>query len=409
MELDADSQQLILPGCAAEVPTDWLTKRMHTSDGGWQFRHKNEVVAAPSGLLDDAFISLIKKVLPTRRRLAIAVSRVQPGIVLGPAIQLALTCLVIKSGREGAADQTVPFPLLCGERIVIASRSHAVRDLLAESIISFERQTTRVCQFPTFRVKRTGDLEPGFFGRLDRKHRPNVFDDSPQFVLYDYSPLPAGARVGRCRVMLAELAEVDTPETTSRMLSFADASSAQFIITLVSYYDTTKIAQLRTNGFHVVAVRSLGGEGSVSYPTLSAVDAATPLRPKVSLELIDTSSSAAISLARAYVQLAGLRKALNDEEPPRVVRSAWGILGALATAPAPIQRLEIARRRHPGMTTLNHALERLQLPFLGDASGRARGVTLLRWPEVMRCLTAAYDGGRQRDAGADSAHCSVRR
>lgn len=381
----ADRDWVALPGCDVRVPRDGLVARLSEFGCGWSQVSGFDRRALTLGMLDAAAIAVLKSASPSGK-VALSVARVEPGISLGPAMILALTALVSPHGFD-----TSPFPIRNGDRVAIASRSHAVRDLLAESVLKFGSHETRVCQFPTFRIKRNGELSEAYFGRIPVRARPKLFQESVHFVLYDFIPMRSEAvALPKCEVVLAELSETDRPDVVDRLFAFADSVQASTVLPIVNFHDLQKRKRLEERGFTVLAIQSESGIADAT-PTFRGIDLASPAFCDVLVTPCGLDSSSARALAMANAAMADVWKACAGRgESPPILRTAWRLLDDLATAPVPLQTVEAVRRDTPGITTIGHAIERLGRFDVNSLAPQIRDAFLLRWGRVRDLIEAAY-------------------
>jgi hypothetical protein len=242
---------LSLLGCVMPVGQDWLFERMAAPAQGWHIRSEAADTWPTPGGLDLAVIQAARAVAQQGGRLAVAVPRVVTGIALGPIVYIALNGL-IQSSQYASQPGFVPFPLLGDKYLAIACRSHAVRDLLGESLVKFHTQETRFCQFPTFRLTRTGTLEPGVYGRLPKHTRPKHTDmvtNGPALIVYDYWPLPAYSKIPRVGALVAELGEQDSLETLDRLSDFMQRTQPRIALAIVNMNDKEKCQRLAALDF----------------------------------------------------------------------------------------------------------------------------------------------------------------
>src|SRR5690242_13547480 len=108
---------------------------------GWHIRSDAADVWPTPGGLDLAVIQAAREAARQGRRLAVAVPRVVTGVALGPIVYIGLNCL-IQDTVYASKPGFIPFPLPGSQYLAIASRSHAVRDLLGESLVKFGARDT---------------------------------------------------------------------------------------------------------------------------------------------------------------------------------------------------------------------------------------------------------------------------
>ena len=185
---------LDLHGCTVAIEPDWLFQQMAAAGQGWYIRNEHGQQRQVLSDLDLAVLNAARGSAQRHGRLVIGVNRVVVGIVLAPVIYAVLRTL-LQTGRPDELLPNDPLAIPPGQKILVASRSHAIRDLLAESVISFNRRETRLVQFPTYRLARDGALVPGAFGRLPKMLRPRASE-----MLTNAAPIverdPIGAMAG---------------------------------------------------------------------------------------------------------------------------------------------------------------------------------------------------------------------
>jgi hypothetical protein len=203
---------LPLPGCTLHIAPEWLFERMSAAGQGWHLRSEfGDMWPLPAGM-DQAVIEASRLVASQGGRLAIGVPRVVTGMALGPVIYTAINLLIQRDRvrASSSAPGFVPFPFPANAHIVLASRSHAIRDMLAESLVQFGTRHWRLCHFPTYRMRRNGSLEPCVYGRLTGSQRPRRQDllaTATPIVVYDYWPLSSKVGLPRVGALFAELSE----------------------------------------------------------------------------------------------------------------------------------------------------------------------------------------------------------
>ena len=357
-----------LPGCDVLVPPGDIALRLSVSGSGWYLNGDGERRQVLCGDVDALVSSLMKSA--TRRLTGLAVSSVVPGLCLGPALNLAVDSMVSKR-IYGADGRTL---IRTDERIAIASRSHALRDYLAESILRFGREEFPFMSFPTFRLKRNGDDEPARFGRNAHRTKFEIFTTSPQFLFYDLSPLNAPQTVPECAVVLAELAETDGVQYVERLMAFARACHARYVFPIVSYHDVEKRRLLESQGFAISTVTKGAGTADPDF-TFEALSKATPARTVFEVILCDDPIETAVAIDRAYLMLRQMWRLCGNLQQPSQLRRAWNILDEMAAAPSAISTLEAVRRDAPRVTTLGFAIEKLAyLDCSGLPSGSGTGI-----------------------------------
>lgn len=245
-------------------------------------------------------------------------SSVVPGLCLGPALSLAVDSLV--SMRIHKEDGR--WLIRIDERIGIVSRSHSLRDHLAESHLRFGRNVEfPFMSFPTFRIKRSGENEPARFGRNGHA-RIDMFKVSPKFVFYDLAPLQDMSDVPKCAVVLAELFENDGPQYVDRLMAFARACYARFVFPIISQHDLEKRRMLEAQRFALAAVTKGAGISEPTF-TFSRLSAGTSEQTRFVVHPCSEPMETALEIDRAYRILRQMWKVCGNLTQPRQLRKAW--------------------------------------------------------------------------------------
>ncbi|HXO18224.1 MAG TPA: hypothetical protein VN909_08630, partial [Candidatus Dormibacteraeota bacterium] len=249
------------------MPQGVIALRLSTSGSGWFMEADDGPRQVFCGDVDEFVTSLLRS--SPKRYFGLTVSSVIPGLCLGPALNLAVDSIVSRH-KHGEDGKTL---VRTDERIAIVSRSHALRDYLAESTLRFGNAKFPFMSFRTFRLKRNGEEQPAKFGRSEARTTIKPLTASPQFLFYDLSPMHATDAVPTCAVVLAEIAEADGPVYIERLMKFAGACHSRFVFPIISYQDVEKCRLLESMGFTVVAVTKGNGTKAPDF-TFSALESA---------------------------------------------------------------------------------------------------------------------------------------
>jgi hypothetical protein len=364
------------------APSGDLASRLSVASSGWF----HEAAGARRQLIvgdADALVASLFKSSP-KRHFGIAVSSVLPGLCLGPALNLAVDAMVSRH-LHGVDGRTL---VRTDDRIAVVSRSHSLRDYLAESTLRFGREAFPFMSFPTFRLKRSGEGEPARFGRDGNRSRVEAFTESPRFLFYDLSPLNGLDSVPECAIVLAELAESDGPKYIERLLTFARACHARFVFPIVSYHDAEKRRVLAEHGFTIVTVTKGAGTAEPDF-TFSALGAATPATSRLTVISCDDPSAAALAIDQAYRMLRDMWRICGNQQPMQL-RRAWNLLDEMTASPAFIMTLETVRRDAPGITTITFALNKLTYLDCTALPAHVQASLNLRWPHLCEMLSDIY-------------------
>lgn len=386
------AHSVVLPGSLGNLGSDWLFERMAEPAQGWHIRNDEADVWPRPGAADFTILLTARAVARTCGRLAICVPRVVTGLVLGPAVYVALNGLIQQSTRA-LPSHFAPFALHGDKNLLLASRSHEVRDLLAESVMTFQRREWRLCQFPTFRLTRTGALDPGVYGRLPQRQRPGPADmlpNAPAIIVYDYWPFPAHIRLPHVAVVLAELAEHDSYETVDRLGDLLARTTPPLAFAVVNLHDVEKRRRLGDLGFQFITMPADGAAAGAPTPSFASISRSAPASVEVRF---DTPADAAANraLADAFQIIAEANGKIPRGEPcPQPLRRAWYVLDHLATCPIPLSRYEELRRRDPCAQSLKFRLEKLEQVDWSVIPDAARGMLMARWPHIIERLGRAY-------------------
>lgn len=376
-------KRVSLPGCDVLAPSDGVASRLSVPGSGWFHEADGECRQLIFGDADALVASLLKSA--PKRNFGVAVSSVRPGLCLGPALNFAVDSLVSKRlhGVDGHAL------VRTDERIAVVSRSHSLRDYLAESTLRFGRQAFPFMSFPTFRLKRNGEGEPARFGRGGNRGRLDAFKESPRFLFYDLSPLQRLDAVPGCAVVVAELAESDGSQYIERLMAFARACHARFVFPIVSYHDFEKRRVLAEHGFTIVTVTKGAGTAEPDF-TFSALAAATPATSRLTIISCGDPLDTALAIDRAYRLLRDMWRLCGNDQP-RQLRKAWNLLDEMTASPAEIMTLETVRLNDPRLTTLGFALKQLTYLDSGALPGQVQTSLNLRWPHLCEMLSEIYE------------------
>lgn len=366
------------------MPPGDMAMRLSASGSGWFLDadgHSRQVLC---GDVDALVGSLLKN--SHRRLLAISVSSVLPGLCLGPALNLAVHAMA--SSRNQGADGYVP--LRTDERIAIVSRSHSLRDYLAESTLRFGLKSFPFMQFPTFRLRRNGEVEAARFGRKEDRRRVTPFTESPEFLFYDLSPLHLTDGLPDCAIVLAELSESDRPDYIDRLMEFARASHARHVFPIVSYHDAEKRRLLEGLGFTIITVTKGTGSDAPDF-TFASLTAATPTKTRFGVICCDQPTATAVVIDSAYRMLRDLWRLCGSLPQPRQLRTVWSLLDEMSAAPSSLQTLEAIRRDAPGVTTIRFGLEKSAHLDCTGLPNHLQDAFTLRWPHLRELLFEIYD------------------
>jgi hypothetical protein len=384
-----------LPGCSVSVAPDVLFGRMAARGQGWSVQNEHEDFRPALSSLDLLILEAIRRAAQRRSRLAIGVSRVAVGMVLAPVIYAALRAL-IQHDRPNTGTAENGYPLQSGDRLMIASRSHAIRDLLAESVLTFQGLRTRLAQFPTYRLGRDGALKPAVFGRLPWTQRPppeQMLRTATPLVVYDFWPLPPEMRLPQVAAVFAEVTEQDRADSVERLGELIERSGAGSAIAIINFNDVGKRKQLAALGFDFMAARTTAeGRENELQPTFTGVDRVAPKTHRVIFQSVAEDAPAAKPLTEAFQLLAEVHgRAPSDEPYPMALGKAWYVLDQLAGCPSSLQHYEALRRLDPYSQSLRFRIDRLEHLGFGPMPGAVRGALMTRWPHVIGLLRAAYD------------------
>ena len=369
-----------VPGCSLFIPVRDLTRRLSDRDAGWFQNTENGSRTVDYGD-NDALVSWILK-SSEQNHVGLAVSSVIPGLSLGPALNFALDSFVKKQFNRDGAVRT-------DERIAVVSRSHAIRDYLAESVFALAQEMIPFMAVPTFRLKRNGDAVPARFGRYDTASF-RTLKDIPAFLVYDLCPLDYANRMPPCAIVVAELAEHDTIEYAERLIKFAEASHSRAVFPIISYHDIEKRRWFESRGFTFVVATMPSGTSSPDF-SFSKLSAATPPRTKLSVVACFDPISTALAIDGAYRLLREMWRACGSQQVPNQLRHAWSLLDELTAAPCRIATLEAVRRDSPRVTTIRYAIERLDYIDSSGLSADASTSIVLRWPHFIDAIKCVYD------------------
>ncbi|MGH7736654.1 MAG: hypothetical protein ACREMP_02110 [Candidatus Tyrphobacter sp.] len=372
-----------LPGCDVSVPANDIALRLSVSGSGWFINADSERRQVDSGDADALAASILKSA--PQRHFALMVSSVLPGLWLGPALNLAVDALA-KKRANGEDGHTL---VRTDDHIAIVSRSHSLRDFLAESTLRFGSQVFPLMSFPTFRLKRNGDTQAARFGRnLDRLGFEQ-FTVSPRFLFYDLSPLHDVERVTECAIVLAELSESDGPHYVDRLMNFARICHARYVFPIISYHDVEKRRLLESLGFMIVTMTKGSGSADPDF-TFSALAAATPDRTEFRVTSCGDPIETALAIDRAYRMLREMWKICGSNAQPRQLRRAWNLLDEMTAAPAAIRTLETVRLDAPGVTTIGFGLKKLARLDCDSLPTPVQGALNIRWPHMHELLLYIY-------------------
>jgi hypothetical protein len=419
-----DQTVISLPGCTVRLAPNWLFERMLTPGQGWHIQNELEDLWPLPSYLDLAVIEAARSLAQQGGKLAVGVPRVVTGVALGPAIYAALSLLIQKdpSGRSTFSGFR-PFPLPVNGPLVVASRSHAVRDLLAESLIRFQSSQWRLCQFPTYRLTRTGGLEQGVYGRLSRLQRPRpqeIMHTATPIVLYDYWPFAATAKLPQAGAIFAELAENDGRTAVERLHELIERTQPGFVMAIINLNDIEKRRRLAQMGFEFLSAQSAGvsleaAEGSAPYstgsragaarsamrgasasgdhlmPSFGDVDRKVPKHVDVTFMALPEESAPSESLAEVFRLLSETHARVPQGSPyPMPLTRAWYVLDHLVGCPISLERAEQLRRRDPREYSLKFRLEKMEHINWDTVPGDIQGLMMLSWPHILELLSRAY-------------------
>lgn len=392
---DSPGTLLHLPGCAVEIEPDWLFERMAAAGQGWCIRNEHGEQRPVLSHLDLAILETVQQSAQRHVRLAVGVPRVVVGLALVPAIYAALRVL-LQTARPSDPGTIGSFPIRADERLLVASRSHAIRDLLAESVLTFNRHETRLAQFPTYRLSRDGSLVQGVFGRLPTARRPRpdqMLVTAPPLVVYDYWPIPSDITLSRMAAVFAELAENDGADTVERLRDVVERTQARFAVVVVNINDIGKRARLADLGFTFMAAwTDDGGRAAKLSPTFTGVDRVAPKSHRVTFHCSPDDDPVVQPLSEAFRLLAEVHGRLSWQDPyPTALRRAWYVLDQLASCPSTLARYERLRRYDAYIQSLHFRLERLERVNWELVPDSVRGSLITRWPHVIELLRRAYD------------------
>lgn len=389
----ASAQPIGPPARHGNPASDWLFERMTEPAQGWHIRNNDADVWPKLGTPDAMILQAARAVAQTGGRLAVCVPRVVTGLVLGPAVYVALNGLLSQQLTRALPADFVSFPLHGQKSLILASRSHEVRDLLAESVMTFQRRETRLCHFPTFRLTRTGALDPGVYGRLTSLQQPRPADmlpNAPAIIVYDYWPFPAHVRLPPVAVVLAELAENDSYETVDRLGDLLARTTPQFTFAVVNLHDVEKRRRLAELGFQFITMPADGAAAGTPVQSFASISRAAPATTRIRYDALPDGAVNG-ALADAFQIIAEANNKLPRGEPcPHPLRRAWYLLDHLATCPIPLARYEELRRRDPREQSLKFRLEKLEHVDWSLIPGGTRGMLMARWSHIIERLGQAY-------------------
>lgn|GEM_PF-5994397 len=386
MKSAAAPEATVLNGVTINIPRDYVAALLGGDRTEWLLETDGGARHIPIGELDALLWSAVRQALHTRVSLCIAVPRVQPGVVLGPALGLAVSAVF---RHVGILPSHKAAQLRAGERIAIATRQLRVRDMLAESCVH-GNDNLRMCAFPTSRLTRTGELRSGFYGGLPKGKRPKeLFESSAHFELYDLATLPANIHWHPCRIVLAELYEHDGVDYIARLQRFIAGVEAASAIVFISECDVSKLDYLSSAGFEVLNLHANAPSADASLPSLASINSMAHASVEYSVRFIADLNPQALALYDAHLQL---RAALDScaGGGPRFLSDAWRCLDALSCAAAPIAALERARKAI-GRKTLAWELEKLREPRVLAGENHLAQILRPAWSHVIDALDAAYE------------------
>jgi hypothetical protein len=385
---------LDLHGCTVAIEPDWLFQQMAAAGQGWYIRNEHGQQRQVLSDLDLAVLNAARGSAQRHGRLVIGVNRVVVGIVLAPVIYAVLRTL-LQTGRPDELLPNDPLAIPPGQKILVASRSHAIRDLLAESVISFNRRETRLVQFPTYRLARDGALVPGAFGRLPKMQRPRASEmltNAAPIVVYDYWPLPPGFHLSNIAAVFAELNEHDGLDAVERIHEVIEHMDAGFAVAIVNVNDIAKRERLAALGFEFIAAQTYAEpESGELSSTFTGIDRVAPKMHQVTFQCLPDDTPVAAPLAEVFKLLAEVNARLLPQDPyPLPLSRAWYVLDQLGSCPSSLQRYEQLRRLDPYSQSLGFRIDGLDNVNWNLVPDRVRGSLQTRWPQVIELFRRAY-------------------
>lgn len=377
---------------------DWILRLMTDEKQGWHIHYDNDVVRPPLSELDGAIYHTLRMIAINKEKLAVGLPRVVTGTTIGPLIYVSLNLLVqLHSNRASQLRDFVRFPQSrrMGQ-FILASRSHAIREMWAKSTLSFSGVETRLSSFRTYRLSRTGDLKKDIYSLIEAGKRPSEGDlikGLPDIALYDFWPLPK--RPGRVRAIFAELSAADSKTTTQRLLDLVNDTNPEWALVLLNLHDIENRKRLNEAGFRFVALSCAVPEEKLEderlYPSFTAIAAATPQQVNVVWSPLSHSDACSQALADAFKEIVEADSQIPDGHPyPYIMNRAWYLLNQLSECPVPLTRYEKLRRADPREKTLGFWVKKLDNVNWHAIPEAVRAPLVLRWRSIAERLKSAY-------------------
>lgn len=380
----------------------WTFDLMANPHQGWHIQDAGTGQWPPLSELDAAIYQAFRETASRGGRVAVGVPRVVTGASLGPLIYACLNLFVQQyPDRIRGLKDFLPFPR--PQRvwpIYLATRSHAIRQLWANSLLSFGGMEIPFATFRTQRLARNGELKQDVYSLLAEKRRSTIdhlIKGLPDIILYDYWPL--ANHPSRAFGVLAELTAIDSPTTVQRLLDLIKASRSQWAFVILNLHDIEKRQALSKVGFDFIVCQT-GSKvpelhrASRLLPSFTAIHQATPKQTSVKWTSLSQQDALSQALSIAFGELSQLHRRLsNTAEYPAALNRSWYLFNHISTCPVTLSSYEKVRRQDPREKTLGFGLNKLEPERINwqRVPESARGLLQLHLPYVVGHLQNAYE------------------
>lgn len=376
---------------------DTLFNRLASKNEGIEYKIDTHWVPAPLGLLDGKLLKFAVAIGVGPKKLAVGLPRVPVGISTWLSVSVMISRLVSSQEHE-VRGRSIRLPTTM-QSILVACRERSVRDLYLSQRMVFTGQSFVVQQFPIFRFRRDGRIQPISYAKPNLLSTPVLFYhfDNIDFGDSDLSLLRVRNDwiLPPIRLILAEMSESDSrlSKTMLERLEYVRGVLGKPRTNVFfNSFDDQMRDYLSQNKYELVHFKpdTCVNPKMVDVPTTTSTFSRYSCPQEISVEVVHDHLDISKSLLEGARALFKVGEEIHTPECRALLARWWSIWRILKNLAIPIELYERYRMRAQGRGSLENAIG--QIPTTADRIHTSEGRSLqMVAPVISNRLRAIYD------------------
>ena len=333
---------------------DDLAARIAGGGEGIQYKYDGEWTTIPFGEIDQTLFKLNANMGIGPPKIALGLPRVPVGVSTWLAVSVMVSRVAFSKDSPPIHEKSSATPLW----LLVASRERSIRDLYLSQRLLFSHQTFLVDQFPIFRFRRDGEVQPISVAQPNRLSAPVLFY---HFDFLDFEKSSAKKRIG---LILAEISESDS-RLCQVMLDRLENLRACFddpkTFIFFNSFDKPLREHLTSRGYQLLDIRPCIplNDRVPALPTTLGTFSHYYCNQQVTLEVVPDGQGVSQALLECARALASVNREITSSECRVVLAKWWNTWRTLKDLAIPMEIYERYRVHAQGRGSMEMAIERI--------------------------------------------------